>query len=197
MYALASHERAKILSEHSCQRKLCSQSLSGLTIWKHSIVHSSHSHYQLLRTDRTFPVLALWEWLEPPIYSCAMKKISAYRCQVSQAFKSFLSSALDYSCLIIFQVHVMTLYPINSVGGQQFWNEHRVNKILKKRTAMRVQVVIALLIFFSSSGLRVFLCVVWHIKYIANGLKALFCFQSHYCADLKKIIIIQKGPEKF
>lgn len=156
MYTLASQEIPEVLSEHPCQSKFCSQSLSGFTIWKHNIVHSSHSHHRLLRTDRTFPVLALWEWLEPPIYSCVVKKISAHRCQVSQAFKSFLSSGLDYSCLIIFQIHVTTLYPINSVGGQQFWNARRVNKIIKEWTAMRVQVVIAWLIFFSSSGLRGF-----------------------------------------
>lgn len=77
----------------------------------------SHSPHQLLRTERTFPILALWEWLEPPNYSSAMTKISAHRCQVSQAFKFFMSCGLDYSCFIIFQIHIMILCPINSLGG--------------------------------------------------------------------------------
>ena len=147
MYASASQEVAKYLLEHTCQSKSCSRSLSGFTVLKHNIVHSSHSHHQLLRTDRTFPVLALWEWLEPPNYSCAMTKISAHRCQVSQAFKSFMSCGLDYSCFIIFHIHVMILCPINSVGGQQFSNEHRVNTINNKRAVRTAEAIIALLIF--------------------------------------------------
>jgi len=155
MYASASQEVAKCLLEDTCQSQSHSQSSSGFTVLKHNIVHSSHSHHQLLRTDRTFPILALWKWLEPPNYSCTMRKISAYRCQVSQAFKSFVSCGLEYSCFIIFQIHVMILCPINSVGGQQSSNEHGVNTINNKRAATRAQ-VIALLIFSSSSGFIIF-----------------------------------------
>lgn len=156
MYASASQEVAKYLLEHTRQSQSCSRSSSGFTVSKHNIGHSSHSHHRLLRTDRTFPILALWEWLEPPNYSYAVTKNSAHRCQVSQAFKSFMSCGLDYSCFIIFQIHVMILCPINSVGGQQFSNEHGVNTINTKWAVMRVQVMIALLIFSSISGLVIF-----------------------------------------
>lgn len=50
----------------------------------------------------------------------------------------------------------MILCPINSVGGQQFSNEHGVNTINTKWAVMRVQVMIALLIFSSISGLVIF-----------------------------------------
>lgn len=160
MYALASQEVAKYLSEDACQGQSCLQTLSGFTVLKHNVVHSSHSHHQLLRTDRTFPVLALWEWLEPPNYSSAMTKISTHRCQVSQAVKSLMSYGLDHSCFIIFQILVMILCPINSVGGQQFSNEHGVNTINNKWVVMRV--IIALLLFSSNSGLVIF-CIMYDI----------------------------------
>lgn len=197
MYASASQEVAKYLSEHTCQSHSCLRSLSGFTVLKHDIAHSSHSHHQLLRTDRTFPTLALWEWLEPPNYSCAMTKISVHRCQVSQAFKSFMSCGLDYSCFIIFQIHLMILCPINSVGGQQFSNEHGGNTINNKWAVGRVQVIIALLIFSSISGLGFFVCVTYDIKYIANGLRVLLLSKPLLYQFKKKGIMTQKGPKKF
>lgn len=87
-----------------------------------------------------------------------MTKTSAHRCQVTKAFKSFMSCGLDYSCFIIFQIHDMILCPINSVGGQQFSNEQGMNTINNKWAVVRVQVIIALLIFSSSSGLVLFFC---------------------------------------